>query len=103
MKRIANWQAPKFIAERKEFMGSNLSAYYSHYTGDYVIMSYSTEIARATSEGIVWITCGSWSQTTARHLSHVRQGFSHEFRDVVWARTLDHAKTTTKWRDLVGN
>jgi hypothetical protein len=96
-----NWKAPQLIAERKDFTGSNF--YGMKYSdGSYVIYSYNTKIAEITSEGIVWITTRSYSNTTAKHLSHVRQGIAN-LRDVVWARTLDHAKTTTKWRDLVGN
>jgi hypothetical protein len=78
--------------------GANTLVGFTNDKGDYIIKSYRTEIARATKDGIVWITTEYYSQTTSKHLSYVRRGFSGE--DVVSSPSLEQAKTTTKWHDL---
>jgi hypothetical protein len=98
---IAQWKAHELINSRLDFNAGNFWARRDSYSGDYVIYSYNAEIARVLASGIVWVSTRSWSNTTSKHQSHTRQGLSGE--DIIWARTLDHAKTTTKWRDLVGN
>jgi hypothetical protein len=99
--RTANWKAHELISARRDFTGSNFYGY-NRADGSYVIYSYNTKIAEVSPEGIIWISTRTYSMTTAHHLSHVKRGLSS--RDVVWAINLDHAKTTTKWKDLlVGN
>jgi hypothetical protein len=100
-RRVAQWKSPQLINSRLDFEAGNLWARTDSYSGDYVIYSYNAEIARVLASGIVWVSTRKWSNTTSSHQFYTRQGLSGE--DIIWARTLDHAKTTTKWRDLVGN
>jgi len=78
--------------------GANTLVGFTNDKGDYIVKSYRTEIARATKDGIVWITSDWFSMTTAKHLSYVKRGFAGE--DVVYSLTLESAKQTTKWHDL---
>lgn len=95
--RVTRDEAVSMIRLRLDFTASAMTGY-TNYEGDFVIKSYSTEIARATKAGIVWVTTLRYTATTDRHLSFVRRGFAKD--DVVYAETLEQAKTTTKWRDL---
>lgn len=98
-KRVAQWKAHELIKTRTNFDAGNLWARTDSYSGDYVIKSYNAEIGRITKDGIVWLSTSRWSMTTSHHQAIVRRGLSGE--DIVWAYNLEHAKTTTKWRDLV--
>ena len=98
-RRIAQWKAHELIASRTNFDAGNLWARTDSYSGDYVIYSYNAVIARVMKSGVVWVSTARWSQTTSGHQYIARRGLSGE--DIVWAYSLEHAKTTTKWRDLV--
>ena len=95
--RVNRQEAVSMIRLRLDFTASSMTGY-TNYEGDYVIKSYSTEVARATKDGIVWITTERYSVTTGMHLSYIKRGFAND--DVVSAPTLAEAKATTKWRDL---
>ena len=98
-RRIAQWKAHELIATRTNFDAGNFWSFTDSFTGDYVIKSYNAEIGRITKDGIVWVSTSRWSMTTSHHQGYLRRGLSGE--DIVWASSLEHAKTTTKWRDLV--
>lgn len=98
-RRVAQWKAHELIKTRTNFDAGNFWSFTDSTTGDYVIKSYNAEIGRITKDGIVWLSTSRWSNTTSKHQSHARSGVSG--LEIVWASSLDHAKTTTKWRDLV--
>lgn len=93
-------QVGTMVRERQEFHnnGKSLRGVFD-YKGDYVVYSYGTEIARITKEGIAWLTTRKYSITTTGHQSRVSWGLDEAW--TIHAPNLEHAKTTTKWRDLV--
>lgn len=56
------------LACRRPFRGNSLFAHVDERTGDYVVMSYNTEIARVNPAGeIVYFNDRKYSQTTTYH------------------------------------
>lgn len=64
-------EIPALLSSRTPFEGNSMSAYVAH-DGDYVVLSYNTEIARVTAstfqtEGEVILNEHKYSKTTSRH------------------------------------
>lgn len=72
-------EIPALLRSREPFEGNSMSAHHAH-NGDYVVMSYATEIARVPSlnglvrgsEGERVLNERKYSMTTSRHQNLVR-------------------------------
>lgn len=63
----ANYRSiPTLLRTQQPFEGNSMSAR-RDYTGDYVVFSYATEIARVTPDGQRIINDRKYSTTTSRH------------------------------------
>jgi hypothetical protein len=62
---------PAALRNREPFNGNSMSARYDH-TGDYVVFSYATEIARVQPNGAKVTNDRKYSHTTSRHQNLVR-------------------------------
>lgn len=60
-------EIPYLLRNREPFSGNSMSAFTDAQTGDYVVLSYNTEIARVTSAGVKTVNTSKYSTTTSRH------------------------------------
>lgn len=64
---IANYdQIPHRLISQEPFNGNSMSAYYDS-SGNYIVASYNTEIARVTHDGQRVFNDRKYSKTTSRH------------------------------------
>jgi hypothetical protein len=60
-------QIPSLLANRLDFQGNSMTGVRDQSTGDYVVLSYATEIARVKANGEKIYNHRHYSRTTSRH------------------------------------
>jgi hypothetical protein len=71
-KRIANYDAAKFIAQMEPFQGSNLRG--EKFGDNYTVFSYWTEMLNInTATGEIRHNERKYSRTTSKHQNYIRQ------------------------------